>query len=263
MQTEKELDIQGKLLQAQRKAAYYEKLARDCGDRRLKESEDLSTLIAKLRATEKDLAQARDMLELRVQERTAELEHANMRLTEEMHERQQIAEELRQSNATLEEEQHNLEAKVHERTQEILHMQRERVRELATPLIPLLDHVILMPLIGSIDYERAQQVLETLLAGVDKHKATVAILDITGIRGIDTDTAHTLLHAARAVSLLGANVIITGIQPVIAQTIVYLGTDLNGIMTRSTLQECISEILHRHTGSGTLPVRRGVRARAA
>lgn len=191
MQTEKELDMQGKLLQAQREAAYYQKLARDCGDRRLKESEDLSNLIAKLRATEKELVRARDMLELRVQERTAELEHTNMRLTEEMYERQQIAEELRHSNAALEEEQLHLEAKVHERTQKILHMQRERVRELATPLIPLLGHVILMPLIGTIDDDRAQQVLETLLVGVDTYNATVAILDVTGIRGLDSETAHT------------------------------------------------------------------------
>jgi anti-anti-sigma factor len=248
--TEKELTIEGQLQQAQRETRYYQKLARECGERRLKESKDLSRLIAQLRQTEKELAHARDELELRVQEHTAELEATNTRLLQEMHERQQIADELhcaheslQQSHDELEHERQHLEIRVQERTREILHMQQERVRELATPLIPLLDHVVIMPLIGTIDSERAEQVMETLLAGIEAQRATIAILDITGVCKIDTQVAQTLLQATRACRMLGARVILTGIQPRIAESLVLLGANLDGIVTRSTLQAGIAEVL--------------------
>lgn len=260
--TEQELELHGQLQQSRREVAYYQKLAQECGERRLKESENQSRLIAQLRQTEKELSHARDELDQRVQERTAELEMTNARLVQEMHERQRIADELQrayehlqQSHEALEYERHYLEARVQERTREILHMQQERVRELATPLIPLLDHVVIMPLIGTIDAERAQQVMDALLVGVETHRATIVILDITGVHRMDTRVAQTLLHAAQACRLLGAQVILTGIQPQVAQNLVHLDANLSGIITRSTLQTGIAGILRSTMSVAASPVR--------
>src|SRR4029078_2730124 len=97
-----------------------------------------------------------------------------------------------------------------------------------------------MPLIGTIDSSRAQQVIETLLNGVATTRATTAILDITGVQVVDTQVANALLSAAQAVKLLRAQVIITGIRPEVAQTLVGLGLDLSTIVTRSSLQSGIS-----------------------
>lgn len=252
MSAETEQELRSQLQQAQREAAYYQKLARECGERRLKEAEDLSRLIAQLRQTEKELARVRDELEQRVTERTSELAATNARLVQEMHARQQIADELQrahaelqQSHAALEHEQRNLERRVQERTRELVQMQQERVRELAVPLIPLLDHVVILPLIGTIDPERAQQVMDTLLLGIATHHASIAVIDITGVRMVDTQVIQSLLQVARATRLLGAQVILTGIQPQVAATLVHLGTNLGDIITRSTLQAGITEVLHR------------------
>jgi rsbT co-antagonist protein RsbR len=99
---------------------------------------------------------------------------------------------------------------------------------------------MVMPLIGAIDSNRAQQVIETLLAGVASSGATSAILDITGVQIVDTQVANALLRAAQAVKLLGARVVLMGIRPEIAQTLVGLGLDLSGIVTRATLQSGIA-----------------------
>jgi rsbT co-antagonist protein RsbR len=124
--------------------------------------------------------------------------------------------------------------------EEVIAAQQASLRELSTPIIPLTDHVVAMPLIGTIDSSRAQQVIETLLDGVATTRATTAILDITGVQVVDTQVANALLRAAQAVKLLGAQVIITGIRPEVAQTLVGLGLDLSTIVTRSSLQSGIS-----------------------
>ena len=118
--------------------------------------------------------------------------------------------------------------------------QQATLNELSTPIIPLTDDVVVMPLIGAIDSNRAQQIIEALLTGVAASRATTAILDITGVQVVDTQVANALLRAAQAVKLLGARVILTGIRPEIAQTLVGLGLDMSGITTRATLQSGIA-----------------------
>jgi len=126
---------------------------------------------------------------------------------------------------------------------QVITAQQRALRELSTPLLPIADGVLVMPLIGTVDSERAQLVLETLLEGVALHQAELAILDITGVQVIDTQIANVLIRAAQAVKLLGAQVVLTGIQPLIAQTLVHLDIDLGTMITRSTLQAGITYAL--------------------
>jgi rsbT co-antagonist protein RsbR len=127
------------------------------------------------------------------------------------------------------------------RTQdEYIQMQEGLLAELSTPLIPITQAVVVMPLIGSIDSRRAQQVLETLLHGITERHARIAILDITGVPIVDTQVAGALIRAAQAAQLLGAQVVLTGIRPEVAQTLVGMGTELHGIVTRSDLQSGIA-----------------------
>jgi rsbT co-antagonist protein RsbR len=127
--------------------------------------------------------------------------------------------------------------------QQIIDAQRNALRELSTPLIPITDEVVIMPLIGTIDSQRAQQVMEALLEGVAQHQADLVILDITGVSVVDTQVAQAFIQAAQAVRLLGAQVMLTGIQPQIAQTLVHLGVDLGGIQTQGSLQAGIAAAL--------------------
>ncbi len=154
-----------------------------------------------------------------------------------------------------------LEARVAERAQEIEHLnqqvieaQRQALRELSTPLIPITDDVVIMPLVGTMDSQRAQQVLETLLEGIAQYQAELAIVDITGVSVVDTQVAQALIQAAQAVNLLGAQVMLTGIQPRIAQTLIHLGIDLSGIQTRGSLQNGVAAALNgTRRGSMTRP----------
>jgi rsbT co-antagonist protein RsbR len=124
--------------------------------------------------------------------------------------------------------------------EETIRAQEAALAELSTPLIPISDQVMVMPLIGAVDSRRAQQVLEALLEGVASSRALVAILDITGVPVVDTQVANALLRAAQAVKLLGAQVVLTGIRPEVAQTLVGLGADLSGIVTCGSLQSGIA-----------------------
>jgi rsbT co-antagonist protein RsbR len=128
--------------------------------------------------------------------------------------------------------------------EQVIDAQRAALRELSTPMIPLSDDVVIMPLIGTIDSGRAQQVMETLLEGVAHYQASTVILDITGVQIVDTQVADAFIRAAQAVRLLGASVMMTGIQPQIAQTLVQLGVDLGSIQTHGSLQAGIAHALH-------------------
>ncbi len=124
--------------------------------------------------------------------------------------------------------------------EQIIEAQQAALRELSAPLLPISDSVVVMPLIGSIDTRRAQQVMETLLEGVSQNRADVAIVDITGVQVVDTQVANALIQAAQAVKLLGAQVVLTGIGPTMAQTLVSLGADLSSIVTRGSLRRGIA-----------------------
>ncbi|MEM8534194.1 MAG: PAS domain-containing protein [Chloroflexota bacterium] len=142
-------------------------------------------------------------------------------------------------------EQKQSEVERQELQEQIIRVQAATVAELSTPLIPLSDDVLVMPLIGSIDSYRAQGIMDALLSGIATHSAAVVILDITGVSVVDTQVAQALIRAAQAVKLLGALVIITGIRPEIAQTLVNLGVDLQDIITLSNLQEGVRFALGR------------------
>ena len=128
---------------------------------------------------------------------------------------------------------------------QVIAAQRATLRELSTPLIPIAEGVLAMPLIGTIDAARAEQILQSLLDGVSAQRARVAILDITGVRVVDAQVASALINAAHAVRLLGAHVILTGIRAEVAQALVQLGADLSDLTTRSTLQSGIAYALKR------------------
>lgn len=130
--------------------------------------------------------------------------------------------------------------------EQIIDAQRDTLRALSTPLIPISNEVVIMPLIGTIDSRRAQQVLETLLEGVTRYQANLAIIDITGVALVDTQVAQALISAAQAVKLLGSQVMLTGIQPQIAQTLVQLEVDLGNFITQGSLQAGIALALGRN-----------------
>lgn len=135
------------------------------------------------------------------------------------------------------------EREVRRQQEELIRSQTALLHELSTPLIPISDSVLVMPLIGAIDSLRAQQVVETLLDGITSSGAQVAIIDITGVPVVDTQVAHGLLRAAQAATLVGAQIILTGIRPEVAQTLVQLGVSLGNIVTHSTLQHGIAYAL--------------------
>ena len=132
-----------------------------------------------------------------------------------------------------------------QRQEEIIRAQAHAIAELSTPMIPITEGVLVMPLIGMMDSMRAKQVMDALLTGLAQNRGRVAILDITGVPVVDTATANALIQAAHAARLLGAEVILTGIRPEVAQTLVTLDTKLGSITTRGTLQSAIEFVLGR------------------
>ena len=127
----------------------------------------------------------------------------------------------------------------------MIRVQEAILAELSTPLLAVADELVVMPLVGTIASRRAGQVIERLLTGVIVTNARAVILDITGIPLVDTQVANAFIQAAQAVRLLGAQVIMTGLRPEVAQTLIGLGVDLRGIITRNTLQSGIAEVLGR------------------
>jgi anti-anti-sigma factor len=135
---------------------------------------------------------------------------------------------------------------------EIIRAQAATLMQLSSPLIPITERILVMPLIGAMDSPRAQQVLTTLLNGVAKQKAQSVILDVTGISLMDTNVASILVNAAQALRMLGTETVITGIRADVAQTIVTLGMDLSALITEATLQDGIAFALRQSNASSPL-----------
>ena len=128
-------------------------------------------------------------------------------------------------------------------SESMLAAQEEIIRALSCPLIPFGRGALLMPLIGHINRGRATRIIEELARGVVEQQALIAILDVTGVPNVDAEVADALLRAASVVKLLGADVMLTGIQPGIAKIIVELGIDMSGFTVKSSLQEGLSQLM--------------------
>lgn len=124
--------------------------------------------------------------------------------------------------------------------QELLQSHKAALRELATPIIPITDEVVVMPLIGPIDSNRAKDVQRKLIEGIVEYQATFAILDLTGVTIVDSMVAGSLIKAAQSARLLGATVLLTGIRPQVAQVMVQLGVDLQDAITLGSLKSGIA-----------------------
>lgn len=119
----------------------------------------------------------------------------------------------------------------------------ETIRMLSAPAVPVIQGIVVMPLSGQIDSDRARRIMENLLAGIHDHDARVAIMDITGVPVVDSVVADHLIQAARAASLMGCRPLLVGIRPEIAQVIVELGIDMEGLTTFSDLQSGVEYAL--------------------
>jgi sigma-B regulation protein RsbU (phosphoserine phosphatase) len=180
-------------------------------------ADQLANAIANARLYDK-IQTAYAEVERQVQERTAQLE-------QEMAERERAQEE----SVRLQ--------------QEVIEAQQRAIQELSTPIIPVFEGVIVMPLIGSIDTLRARDVTRNLLAGIREHRAKVVIVDITGVPFVDSGVAAYLNKTIQAARLKGARTIVTGISDAVAETIVDLGIDWSGIETLSDLRTGLQSVL--------------------
>jgi rsbT co-antagonist protein RsbR len=146
---------------------------------------------------------------------------------------------------------------VHQQSREaIIARQQTELLELSTPVVSLWDNVLALPLIGTLDSERTQVVMESLLQRIVETEAMIAIIDITGVPTVDTLVAQHLLKTVAAARLMGADCIISGIRPQIAQTIIHLGIDLSQVVTKATLADAFAVALQR---TGAVVTRAGVK----
>ncbi|MFE5262373.1 STAS domain-containing protein [Streptomyces coelicoflavus] len=129
--------------------------------------------------------------------------------------------------------------------QALIDRQRLQLLEVATPVIKLWDGIVAVPLIGTLDSARSQVVMETLLESIVEQQARYAILDITGVPTVDSLVAQHLMKTVAAARLMGAECIVSGIRPAIAQTMVHLGLDLGTVVTRASLADALGYVLHQ------------------
>ncbi|RJU11967.1 polyvinylalcohol dehydrogenase [Xanthomonas campestris] len=129
--------------------------------------------------------------------------------------------------------------------EDIIARQQEEMLELSTPVVKLWEGVLALPMIGTLDSQRTQVVMESLLQRIVDTGSEIAIIDITGVPTVDTLVAQHLLKTVTAIRLMGADAIISGVRPQIAQTIVHLGLDLQGIVTKANLADALALALKR------------------
>lgn len=132
------------------------------------------------------------------------------------------------------------------RQEETIRLQAELLQQLSTPLIPLTAGIVVMPLVGRVDEPRAARILETLLTGLARARASIVILDVTGVPGIDATTARLFVKVAQAAALLGATLILTGIRPDVARTLVDQNVDLSSVRILGSLATAIAAVLGPH-----------------
>ncbi len=136
--------------------------------------------------------------------------------------------------------------RVYQKTrEEVIKRQQEELLELSTPVVKLWDGVLALPLIGTLDSQRSQTVMESLLQRIVDTGSEIAIIDITGVPTVDTLVAQHLLKTVTAIRLMGADCIISGVRPQIAQTIVHLGLDLGTLTTKANLADALQLALSR------------------
>jgi rsbT co-antagonist protein RsbR len=128
-----------------------------------------------------------------------------------------------------------------EERERIIRQQQDSIRELSTPVLPVREQLLILPIIGILDTERARQLTEQLLTGIRTHRARVVVIDVTGAPEVDEAVANHLVQTVDASRLMGASVIITGLSPKIAQTLVTIGVDLSNMHTIGDLQGGIEE----------------------
>jgi len=134
----------------------------------------------------------------------------------------------------------------HQKTREgVITRQQEELLELSTPVVRLWENVLALPLIGTLDSARTQVVMQNLLDAIVETRSDFAIIDITGVPVVDTLVAQHLLKTVAAARLMGADCLISGIRPQIAQTIIHLGVDLSNVTTKATLADAFSVALRR------------------
>jgi rsbT co-antagonist protein RsbR len=135
---------------------------------------------------------------------------------------------------------------VHQKArEEVIYRQQQEMLELSTPVVKLWHGILALPMIGTLDSARTQIVMESLLQKIAETESSIAIIDITGVPTVDTLTAQHLIKTVTAARLMGAECIISGIRPQIAQTIVHLGIELGGITTKATLADAFAIALER------------------
>lgn len=148
-------------------------------------------------------------------------------LTDELKQREKMQKEVEDKLSKIQEQQ------------KIISQQQANLLELSSPVSKVWDNVLILPVIGTLDSQRTQVMMENLLEKIVETGCTIAILDITGVPTVDTQVANHLLKTVTSARLLGAECVISGISPVIAQTIVHLGIDLSSIRTKATLQDAM------------------------
>jgi rsbT co-antagonist protein RsbR len=129
--------------------------------------------------------------------------------------------------------------------EDVINRQQQELLELSTPVVKLWDGILALPMIGTLDSARTQIVMESLLQKIVETESQIAIIDITGVPTVDTLVAQHLLKTVTALRLMGADCIISGVRPQIAQTIVHLGVDLQGVTTKANLSDALALALKR------------------